>query len=86
MMTERDEQSTGRIEACRRINRKAAQMCHAKQATLEEVAIAAVYSTFDLAEAFAGREMAAIEWLRTAIDVLETGVMQGVRRPDGQAG
>lgn len=84
MSDNRDQASNSRIEASRRIHRRAAQLCQAKGATVEELALAAVYFTFDLAEAHAGPEMAAVEWLRTAIDVLEQGVMTGVRRPDAK--
>jgi len=80
MFDDREEASAGRIEACRRINRKAAAKCSERGASNEELAIAAIYSGFDLAEGHAGEGMAAIEWFRTAIDVLEQGVMAGVRR------
>ena len=71
-----------RIESARRINRSAAAKCAEHGVTVEELAIAAIFSAFDLAERHAGREMAAIEWLRTSIDVLEQSVMAGVRRAD----
>jgi anaerobic glycerol-3-phosphate dehydrogenase len=67
-------ESIGRIETSRRINRKIATICSLKGATVEELAIAAVYSGFDLAEQHAGTGQVAIEWLRTAIDVLELGL------------
>lgn len=72
--SEQDEvASVGRIEATRRVNRKAADKCVERGATIEEVAIAAVYSAFDIAERHAGPGQSAIEWLRTAVDVLEQG-------------
>ena len=59
-------------------------MCQAKGVSDEELAVAAIYFAFDLAEAYAGPGMVAIEWLRTSIDVLEQGVLNGVRRPDAK--
>lgn len=84
MIKDNDPASTKRIESTRRIHRRAAQMCQAKGVSDEELAVAAIYFAFDLAEAYAGPGMVAIEWLRTSIDVLEQGVLNGVRRPDAK--
>jgi hypothetical protein len=82
MFDDREDASLARIEKVRRINRSAAVKCGQHGVTDEELAIAAAYSAFDLAERHAGPEMAAIEWMRTALDVLERAVMDGVRRRD----
>lgn len=85
-MTEVDEiASQGRIEAGRRVIRKAAALCMARGATVEEVAIAAAYASFDLAELHAGPGVAAIEWKRSSLDVLESALFEGAgdRHADG---
>ena len=80
-MTEADErESVARIEAGRRVFRKAAGLCGRAGATEEEQAIAAVYAAYDLAEWHAGKETLAIKWLRTAVDVLEQGVFDELGR------
>lgn len=83
MTEDRDGASVGRIEATRRVLRNAMDKCAERGgASPEEVTIAALYAAFDAAEVHAGREVAAIEWLRTGCDVLEQGVMNGLaRRP-----
>lgn len=76
----RDEEtaSLARIEASRRVVRKAADMCVARGgASIEDVAIGVVYAAFDVAERHAGPELGAIEWLRTAVDMLESGLLKG---------
>ena len=80
-MSEDDETaSLGRIEATRRIGRKAAERCVARGATIEDAAIGMAYAAFDVAERHAGQGQGAIEWLRTSIDVLEAGLIDGQRR------
>nr|WP_086493866.1 hypothetical protein [Novosphingobium panipatense] len=83
MLVDQDEASLDRIERCRRINRKAAAKCGEHGVAPDELAIAAVYSSFDLAEAWAGRGMSAIEWLRTALDVMEENILNGEKRSGG---
>jgi len=64
------------IHRCRTINAKAAALCATQGATLEDVAIAASYSALDIATAFKGGDVhAAIEWLRTGLDLQERTVM-----------
>lgn len=67
--------SIGRIEATRRIMRKAAGACGAHGASVEEQAIAASYAAFDLAGHHAGAGQSAVEWLRTFCDMLERAAM-----------
>ena len=83
-MTERDDESVARIEATRRVIRKALDQCHGRGgATVEEVTIGAIYAAFDAAELHAGQGIGAIEWLRTACDVLEKGIVDGLARRPG---
>jgi len=77
-MTDAEETaSQGRIEAGRRVIRKAAALCMARGASVEEVAISAAYASFDLAEHHAGPGVAAIEWKRSSLDVMEAALMRG---------
>lgn len=79
-MSAGEDESLGRIEATRRVMRKAAALCTSRGAAVEDVAIGMLYAAFDVAEQHAGEGVAAVEWLRTACDVLEEAVFQGVRR------
>lgn len=76
-MSDKETASIGRIEATRRIMRKAAGACGARGATVEEQAIAASYAAFDLAGHHAGAGQSAVEWLRTFCDIVERSVMAG---------
>lgn len=69
-MTEEDR-SIQNIETCRRINRKAATKYAEHGVAPEDAAIAAVYSAHDLAMQIGHNQAGAIEWLRTALDVME---------------
>lgn len=81
MSAERDDASLARIEATRRVLRKAIDTSAARGgASVEELAIGALYAAYDVAERQAGQGVAAIEWLRTGCDVLEKGVMSGLSR------
>lgn len=83
MSEDSETASLGRIEATRRIGRKAAEMCVARGASIEDAAIGMAYAAFDVAERHAGEGQGAIEWLRTALDMLEAGLIAGLgRRPD----
>ena len=80
-MADRETESVERIEATRRVLRKAMLACHEQgSATVEEVAIGSLYAVYDVAEQHAGQGVAAIEWLRDGCDVLEHGVMNGLAR------
>lgn len=71
---------TGRdikIEGVRKVTRKVANKALEAGATPQEIAIGTVLATFDVAERFAGPDVLAIEWLRTTIDVLESGILSG---------
>jgi hypothetical protein len=69
-MTEQEETcSLQVIEFCRRFNRQAAEKYVEVGASVEDIAIGALYSAYDLALAHTGDPIAAIEWLRRGIDV-----------------
>jgi hypothetical protein len=71
-MTGNDEQvSVQAIELCRGIQRRAAEQCVLRGITLEDVAVASLYATFDTAARFRGDTFGAIEWLRTGLDLME---------------
>lgn len=77
-MTLNDEKaSMSAIDLCRQINRKAANQYAARGVSHEDIALASIYSAFDIAEAAKGPGVVAIEWLRTALDVIEQGVIAG---------
>jgi hypothetical protein len=77
-MTGNDEDISVRaIEICRDLNRKAAVECERRGISLEDVALAALYSTFDIAQRFKGGDpFAAIEWLHTGADLMERQLME----------
>lgn len=75
-MTENDEHlSLVQIEKCRRVNRLAATKYAEQGVTLEDIAIASIYTALDLAMALKGSPIAGIEWMRTAIDLQERDAM-----------
>jgi hypothetical protein len=78
-MTGSDEEvSVKAIELCRGLNRKAADEYEKRGVSLEDVAVAALYSTFDIAQRFKGGDpFAAIEWIRTGADLMERQLMEG---------
>ena len=76
-MSAQESASVARIEATRRIMRKAAAACGSHGANAEEQAIAAAYCALDLAGHHAGPGMSAVEWLRTFCDMIERGILGG---------
>lgn len=77
-MTGNDEQlSLSAIDLCRNINRQAANQYASKGVSPEDIALAAIYSAFDIAEAAKGPGITAVEWLRTALDQIERQLMAG---------
>jgi hypothetical protein len=66
-----EEVSIQKIERCRRLFRRAAVMMEAHGVRLEDVAIAASFASEDIAARHKGGHHAAIEWLRTALDLQE---------------
>lgn len=65
------------VEKCRKINRLAAVKYAEVGVSLEDIAIAAIYTAFDLATTLKGSPIAAVEWLRTAVDVQERSLLAG---------
>lgn len=81
-MTNDDEHlSMSAIDLCRNINRKAANQYAERGISPEDIALAALYSAYDIAEAAKGPGMVAVEWLRSGLDVIEQGIMTAC---DGQ--
>lgn len=77
-MTHNDEEvSMSAIDLCRNINRKAANEYATRGVSPEDIALASIYSAFDIAEVAKGPGVVAIEWLRTALDVIERQVVAG---------
>ncbi|RYE38571.1 MAG: hypothetical protein EOP21_11970 [Hyphomicrobiales bacterium] len=77
-MTHNDEEvSMSAIDLCRNINRKAANEYAARGVSAEDIALGAIYSAFDISEVVAGPGVCAVEWLRTALDVIERQVIAG---------
>jgi len=77
-MTGNDEGlSMSAIDLCRNINREAANEYAARGISPEDIALASLYSAFDIAEAAKGPGMVAVEWLRTGLDLIERRVMGG---------
>ncbi len=77
-MTHNDEQvSMSAIDLCRNINRKAANEYAARGVSPEDIALGAIYSAFDITEVAKGPGVVAVEWLRTALDVIERQVIAG---------
>lgn len=77
-MTNDDEHlSMSAIDLCRNINRKAANQYAARGISPEDIALAALYSAFDIAEAAKGPGMVAVEWLRTGLDLIERQLIAG---------
>ncbi len=73
-----DERATlAKIDKCRAINRRAAAKYAEHGVAPIDAAIAAVYSAHDLA-VHAGKDPhAAIEWMRTALDIMERNLFEG---------
>lgn len=80
MTNDDEDQSMVAIELCRKINRSAATKFHERGVSPEDIAIASLYSSLDLAMELKGDSMAAIEWLRTGLDVMERDAMAGQGR------
>lgn len=71
------DQAAKVIETCRDINRHAAAQCVAKGVEPVDATIAAIYSAHDLASAIhAGDSHAAIEYMRTALDLMERQLLE----------
>lgn len=77
-MTSDDEMiSEKAIGLCRNLHRKLANECHGKGISPEDIAIASLYATFDIAEGAKGPGLVAVEWLRSGLDLIERQLMAG---------
>lgn len=81
-MTSDDEMMSDRaISLCRNLQRELANECHSKGISPEDIALASLYSAFDIAEGAKGTGLVAVEWLRSGLDVIERQLMS---RPPSQ--
>ena len=79
-MTGNDEAvSLYAVATVRDLQRRFANQCFEKGITPEDIAIGMLQSTFDVAEGAKGEGIAAIEWLRTGLDVIERQYLTGKR-------
>lgn len=77
-MTNADEDmSMAAIELVRGLSRKLAGECFHRGISPEDVALANLYAAVDVAEGIAGRGLAAVEWMRTGLDVIERSLLAG---------
>lgn len=71
------------VALARKINRSAADKYAEKGLTPDQIAIGAMWSAYDIAEALhEGKGIAAIEWMRSAIDIMERSIFNGDREPN----
>jgi hypothetical protein len=77
-MITQERESISRIEKARHLGVRAADKCAEKGVTPEELAIAGLYTAYQLASAHAGPGIAAIEWMRLGADVLERQLLKGI--------
>ena len=77
-MTGHDEAVSERaIAVCRNLQRKLANECHTKGISPEDIALASLYATFDIAEGAKGPGLVAVEWLRSGLDLIERQLVAG---------
>lgn len=63
------------IEISRKLGRSLADKIQNEGVSKEDATIGAIYSAFDLACEFTGSRIGGIEWLRSAIDVVERQII-----------
>lgn len=77
-MTSDDEMISERaIGLCRNLQRKLANECHTKGISPEDIALASLFSAFDITEGAKGPGMVAVEWLRSGLDLIEQQLIAG---------
>jgi hypothetical protein len=77
-MTGNDENiSEQAIELCRNLNRSAAVKYAERGVSHEDITMGSIYCSFDLATGLTGSQIGAIEWLRSAVDVIERQLLEG---------
>jgi hypothetical protein len=77
MTGDNEDVSIHAIEIGRRLGRSLAAKLQEQGVTQEDATIAAIYSAVDLASDFTGSQISGIEWLRSALDVMERQIMSG---------
>ena len=76
-MTGDDENiSIKAIELTRDLCRRAGLECQARGVTSEDVGVASLYAAHDLAQNLKKDPFAAIEWMRTGLDLMERQLLQ----------
>ncbi|WP_226663719.1 hypothetical protein [Alteriqipengyuania lutimaris] len=71
-MTGNDEAvSLHAIEMVRGLQRGLAHQCFERGITPEDIALASIYSAYDIAAGAKGEGMVAVEWLRSGLDLIE---------------
>jgi hypothetical protein len=82
VMTRNDEQiSMKAIELTRDLCRRAAFECQARGITAEDVSVAILYAAHDIAQNFKQDRFAAIEWMRTGLDLMEAQILHSQPTP-----
>lgn len=77
-MTDDEERCSERvIDFCRHMNRRMAEEQERIGARRDDIAIGAIYSAVDIQQSNLGNPIAAIEWARTALDVMENNLLSG---------
>ena len=79
-MTGGDEDiSMKAIDLTRDLCRRAALECQAHGISVEDVAVGSLYAAHDIAQRFKQDPFAAIEWLRTGLDLMERQLLFDAR-------
>ncbi len=79
MTGDTEELSLQAIDIVRRLVRGAAEQCETKGITSEDALLGSLYGAYDTASRVHG-PVAAVEWLRTGLDVIERQLLQGSRQ------
>ncbi|MEL7684843.1 hypothetical protein AAG594_10940 [Citromicrobium bathyomarinum] len=75
-MTGNDEAvSLQAIEMVRNLQRGLAHHCFERGISPEDIALASIYSAYDITSGAKGGGMVAVEWLRSGLDLIERQVM-----------
>ncbi|MEC9067645.1 MAG: hypothetical protein VX569_10240 [Pseudomonadota bacterium] len=77
-MTGNDEVTSMKAVAIvRDLQRKLANQCFEKGISPEDIALGCLHGAFDVAEGAKGPGMAALEWMRTGLDLIERQLLTG---------
>ncbi|BDI60757.1 hypothetical protein [Qipengyuania nanhaisediminis] len=63
------------IAMMRDYQRRLANQCFSKGITPNDIAQGSLFAAFDIAEGAVGPGLAAVEWMRTGLDVIESQLM-----------